>query len=101
MDCDSFVLSITNQNVDIDLNILENLFDFSNLDLYHELFSNENKKVVGEFEIETPKNIRIDKFFYLRSKAYFFMRNRKNTNKLKSFSKSDSKKIKFEEDKKN
>ena len=71
MDCDSFVLSITNQNVDIDLNILENLFDFSNLDLYHELFSNENKKVVGEFEIETPKNIRIDKFFYLRSKAYF------------------------------
>ena len=70
MDCDSFVLSIETQNIINDLKNLENLFDFSNLNKNHELFSNKNKKVVVKFKIETPKNIWIDEFVALRSKCY-------------------------------
>ena len=47
---------------------LEVIFDFVNLDENHELFSNKNKKVIGKFEIESPKNIWIDEFVCLRSK---------------------------------
>ena len=36
---------------------LEDIFDFSNLDELHELCSNENRKVIGDFKVETPKNI--------------------------------------------
>ena len=55
MDCDSFVLSIETQNIINDLKNLEDLFDFSNLNENHELFSTKNKKVVGKFKIETLK----------------------------------------------
>ena len=44
MDSDSLVLSIETQNIINDLKNLEDLFDFSNLDKNHELFSNKNKK---------------------------------------------------------
>ena len=56
MDCDSFVLNLKTENVIKDLKTLENIFDFSNLDENHELFSNKNKKVISKFKIETPKN---------------------------------------------
>ena len=42
MDCDSFVLSIGTQNIIIDLKYLGELFDFSNLNENHELFSKKN-----------------------------------------------------------
>ncbi len=100
MDCDSFVLSIETENIINDLKNLENLFDFSNLDKNHELFSNKNKKVVGKFKIETPKNIWIDEFVALRSKCYAFKCNNDSKNKLKGISKSYSKNIKFVEYKK-
>ena len=45
MDCDSFVLSIETQHIINDLKNLEDLFDFSNLNENHELFSNKNKKL--------------------------------------------------------
>ena len=82
-----------------DLKNLENIFDFSNLDENHELFKNKNKKVIGKFKIETPKNIWIDKFVCLRSKAYSFKcrDNIESKNKTKGISKSQSKHIKFEE----
>ena len=85
-----------------DLKILEDLFDFSNLDENHELFSNKNKKVIGKSKIETPKNIWIDEFVCLRSKAYSFKcnDNNENKNKMKDISKSQSKHIKFEKYKK-
>ena len=72
---------------------------FCNLDGNHELFSERNKKVIGKFKIETPKNIWIDQFVCLRSKAYSFQCKDKdeNENKIKGFSKSQSKHIKFEE----
>ena len=97
MDCDSFVLSIETENINNDLRNLEYLFDFSNLDKNHELFSNKNKKVVGKFKIETPKNIWIDEFVALRSKCYAFKCGDDSKNKLKGISKSYSKNIKFDE----
>ena len=51
---------------------MDDIFDFSNLDKNHELFSENNKKVIGKFKIETPENIWIDEFVCLRSKAYWF-----------------------------
>ena len=100
MDCDSFVLSIETENIINDLKNLEDLFDFGNLDKNHELFSNKNKKVVGKFKIETPKNIWIDEFVALRSKCYAFKCGNDSKNKLKGISKSQPKNIKFEEYKK-
>ena len=72
MDCDSFVLSIKSENIIKDLKILEDIFDFSNIDENHKLYSEKIKKVLGKFKIETPKNIFIDKFVALRSKMYAF-----------------------------
>ena len=70
MDCDSFILSIKSENIINDLKNLEDIFDFSNIDGNHELYSEKNKKVLGKFKIETPKNIFIDEFIALRSKMY-------------------------------
>ena len=97
---DSFVLSVKTKNIIKDLKNLEDIFDFSNLDKNHELFSNKNKKVIGKFKIETPKNIWIDEFVCLRSKMYAFKCGDDSKNKLKGISKSQSKNIKFEEYKK-
>ena len=67
MDCDSFVLSIKTENIIEVFENLEDMFDFSNLDKKHELFSNKNKKVIGKFNIETPKSIWLHEFIALRS----------------------------------
>ena len=100
IDTDSFVLSVNTKDIIKDLKNLEDIFDFSNLDKDHELFSNKNKKVIGRFKIETPKNIWIDEFICLRSKMYAFKCGDESKNKLKGISKSQSKNIKFEEYKK-
>ena len=96
MDCDSFVLSIETQNIINDLKNLENLFDFSNLNKNHEIFSNKNK-VLGKFKIETPENLWIDEFVALRCKCLAFKCGNDSKNKLKGISKSYSKNIKFDE----
>ena len=70
IDTDGMFLSMKTENIIKDLKHLEDTFDFSNLDENQELFSNKNKKVIGKFKIETPKNIWIDEFVCLRSKAY-------------------------------
>ena len=100
MDTDSFILSVNTKDIIEDLKNLEDIFDFSNFDKTHELFSNKNKKVIGKFKIETPKNIWIDEFVCLRSKMYAFKCGDDSKNKLKGISKSQSKNIKFEEYKK-
>ena len=99
IDTDGMFLSMKTKNIIKDLKNLEDIFDFSNLDENHELFSNKNKKVIGKFKIETPKNIWIDEFVCLRSKAYSFKckNEDENKNKIKGISKSQSKHIKFEE----
>ena len=83
MDTDSFVLSVNTLDNIKDLKNLEEIFDFSNLDENHGLFSNKNKKVIGKFKIETPKNIWIDEFICLRSKCYAFKCGDDSKNKLK------------------
>ena len=88
MDTDSFVLSVNTKDIITDLKNLEDIFDFSNLDENHELFSNKNKKVIGKFKIETPKNIWIDDFSALRSKMYAFKCGDDSKNDLKGISKS-------------
>ena len=72
IDTDGMILSVNTKDIINDLKNLEDIFDFSNLDENHELYSNENKKVIGKFKIETPKNIWIDEFVCLRSKAFPF-----------------------------
>ena len=100
IDTDAFVLSLNTKDIIKDLKNLEDIFDFSNLDKNHELYSNKNEKVIGKFKIQTPKNIWIDEFICLRSKMYAFKCGGDSKNKLKGISKSQSKNIKFEEYKK-
>ena len=64
---------------------MEYTFDFSNLDIIHEIFCKKNDQLVGKFEIETPEIIWIDEFVCLKSKDYSFKCGNKNTSKLKSF----------------
>ena len=97
MDTDSFVLSVNTKDIIKDLKNLEDIFDFSNLDMNHDLYSNKNKRVIGKFKIESPKNIWIDEFVSLRSKLYAFKCGNDSKNKLKGVCKSQSKNIKFEE----
>ena len=94
---DSFVFSVNTKGITKDLKNLEDIFDFSNLDKNHELLSNKNKKVFGKFKIETAKNIWIDEFVCLRSKMYAFKCGDDSKNILKGVSKSQSKKVNFDE----
>ena len=94
---DAFVLSVNTKNINKYLKKLEDIFDFSNLDDKHELFSNKNKKRVGFFKIETPNSIWIDEFVCLRSKMYSFRCGEHSKSKLKGISKSQIKHIEFEE----
>ena len=99
IDTDGMILSMKTKDIIKDLKKIEDIFDFSNLDKNHELYSEKNKKVIGKFKIETPKNFWIDEFICLRSKAYSFKckNNDENKNKIKGNSKSQSKHFKFEE----
>ena len=96
------ILSMRTENISEDLKNLEDIFGFSNLDENQEVFSEKNKNVFGKFKIETPKNIWIEDFVCLRSKAYWFKckNEDENKNKIKRISKSQSEHIKFEEYKK-
>ena len=87
------ILSLKTENLIKVLKNLEDMFDFSNPDESHELFSIKNKKVIGKFKNETPKNIWIDEFVCLRSKAHSFKCNDKaeNKNKMKGILKYQSK----------
>ena len=50
MDTDSFILNSSTSDIIKDLKNLEDIFDFSNLDENHELFSNKSKKVFGQIQ---------------------------------------------------
>ena len=57
MDTDSFVLGVITKDIIRDLKNLEDKVDSSNLDETQDLFRKKNKKVIGEFKIETPEMI--------------------------------------------
>ena len=99
IDTDGMILSMKTKDITKDLKNLEDIFDFSNLDENHEIFSERNKKVIGKFKKETPKNIWIDEFVCLRSKACSFEceDDIESKNKIKGISKFQSKHINFEE----
>ena len=88
IDTDGMILSMKTKDITKDLKNLEAIFDFSNLNENHELFSNKNKKVIGKFKTETPKNIWIVEFICLRSKMYAFKCGDDSKNKLKGVSRS-------------
>ena len=69
IDTDAIVLSVNTNHIIRDLKNLEDIFEFTNLDKNHEIFSNKNKKVIGKFKIETPKNNWIDEFVCLKVKC--------------------------------
>ena len=53
MDCDRFILSIKSENIIKVLKNLEDIFDFSNIDKNHEIYSEKNEKKLGKFEMYT------------------------------------------------
>ena len=99
IDTDGMILSMRTENIIKDLKNLEDIFDFSNLDENHELFTEKNEKVIGKLKNECPKNFWIDEFVCLRSKAYSLncTANIESKNKIKGISRSQSRHIKFEE----
>ena len=96
-DSGNFVLSIRTQNILNDLNFVEDLFDFSNLNQNHELFSSNESKLVGKYKIENPKIIWTDEFTSSKSNASSLRCGSEHVNNLKGFSRSQSKNIKFDE----
>ena len=56
--------------------------------------------MIGKIIFETPKDIWIDEFIVLRSKAYSFICDDKSKNKSKGISESQSKNIQVEVNKK-
>ena len=95
---DSFVISVkTKEDIIKDFKKVEDLFDFRNLIENHELFITKHKALNGNFEIETPEIILIDEFTFPRSKMYAFKCGDNSKNKVKGFSKSQSRSNKFEE----
>ena len=101
MNCYSFVLSLKTENFVKDLKNIEDKLDFCNLGENQELFSNKDRKVIGKFEIETPKKICIDEFIAWRSKMYAFKCEDHSMKKLKGISRLYSKNSKFDDYRKN
>ena len=52
--------------------------------------SNKNRKFIGKFKVETPKNVFLDEFICIRSKAFSF---KCGSDKLKKFKKNFRKSI--------
>ena len=100
-DTDTFLMSIRTTDLVNDLSKLQNrykMFDFSNLNKEHKLFSNEFKKIPGYLNIETPKSLYIDKFVCLRSKCYAYTTNLDGyNNKFKGIVKGFKKEISFDQ----
>ena len=70
-DCDSFIFSFKPINSLIeDLKYFKEDFDFSDLEPSHEIYSEDNKKVIGKMKLETSPELDLDEAVFLRSKSY-------------------------------
>ena len=100
-DTDAIIMSVRSTDIVNDINKLQDqyeMFDFSNLNKQHKLFSNDFKKIPGYLKIETPKSIYIDKFVCLRSKCYAYTTQLDGyENKLKGIVKGYKKEISFDQ----
>ena len=71
LDTDSFIFSFKPiKSLNEDLNYFEEVFDFINLDPSHELYSEDNKKVIGKVKLETLPELDLDEAVFLRSKSH-------------------------------
>ena len=77
MDTDSFVLSFDSQLEKLIEFLKQNKdeFDFSELDIAHQLYNPTNKKVIGKMKNETSPVLVLDSFTALRAKSYSFSYN--------------------------
>ena len=71
LDTDSFIFSFKPaKGLNEHIKHFEKDFDFSDLDPSHELYSEENKKVIGKTKLETAPEIDLDEAVLSRSKSY-------------------------------
>ena len=71
LDTDSFIFSFKPiKSLIEDLKLFKDDLDFSDLDPSHELYSNENKKVIGKMKLETLPELDLDEAVFLGSKSY-------------------------------
>ena len=71
LDTDSFIFSFKPiESLIESLKYFKEAFDFSDQDPSHELFSKDNKKVIGKIKLETAPNLDLDEAVFLRSKSY-------------------------------
>ena len=71
LDTDSFIFSFKPiKSLIEDLKHFKDDFDFSDLDPSHELYSNENKKVIAKMKLETLPELDLYEAVFLRSKSY-------------------------------
>ena len=71
LDTVSFIISFKpNKNLIEDLKYFQENFDFSDLDPSHELYSEDNEKVIGKMKLETLPGLDLDEAVFLGSKSY-------------------------------
>ena len=71
LDTDSFIFSFKPiKSLYEDLKLFKEAFDFSDLDPSHELYSKDNKKVIGKMKLETSPELDLEEAVFLRSKSY-------------------------------
>ena len=80
LDTDSFIFSFKpNKSLIEDLKYFREDFDFSDMDPSHELYSKENKKVIGKKKLETLPELDLDEAVLLGSKSYSLNIKRNNS----------------------
>ena len=69
-DTDSFIFSFKPyKGLTKGLKYFREGFDFSDLDPSHELYSEDNKKIIGKMKLETSPELDLDEAVFLRSKS--------------------------------
>ena len=82
-DTDSFIFSFNSiKSLIEDSKYFKDDFDFSDLDPSHELYSEVNKKVIGEMKMETSPELDLDEAVFLRSQSYS-LNNKQNSSHCK------------------
>ena len=64
IDTDAFVLSVNTNDIIKNLKKFGSIFEFSNVEKNHEIFSNKSEKIAGKFKLETPKKTGLMNLFY-------------------------------------
>ena len=71
LDTDSFIFSFKPiKSLIEELKCFKEEFDFSDLDPSHELYSEDNKKNIGQMKLKTAPELGLDEAVFLGSKSY-------------------------------